>query len=97
MSTVEPQLINSVIAASPHQVCCDLKREAIILNLKSGKYYGLDDVGARVWALIQQPRSVSEIRDILMSEFHVEPAVCELDLITLVRSLVNSGLVDIQV
>jgi Coenzyme PQQ synthesis protein D (PqqD) len=38
----------------------------VVFDLKSSVYYGLDTVGARIWNLIQVPRAVNEIRDILL-------------------------------
>ena len=49
----------SVVVAAKDQVSCDLAGEAAILNIKSGVYYGLDPVGARIWSLVQEPRKVA--------------------------------------
>jgi hypothetical protein len=46
----------STVVAAKDQVSCDLAGEAVILNLKSGIYYGLNPVAARVWSLIQRAR-----------------------------------------
>jgi hypothetical protein len=54
------------IVASQEQVSCKLDREAAILNLRNGAYNGLDPVGARIWNLLQQPRTLDELRDILI-------------------------------
>ena len=45
------------MVATKDQVSCDLAGEAAILNIKSGVYYGLDPVGARIWNLMQEPRA----------------------------------------
>jgi hypothetical protein len=60
-------------------------------------YYGLDSVGARVWNLIQEPRTVKELRDILTSEYEVDTYRCERDLITLLQRLVDEGLVEVEI
>ena len=65
-----------------------------VLNLKNGVYYGLDEVGARIWNLIQEPKAVSEIRDVLLDEYEVEPERCERDLLTLLEELVAENLVE---
>ena len=67
-----------------------------MLNLRSGRYYGLDPVGARIWNLIQTPRTVQEIRDILLQDYEVEPDRCEGDLVALLEKLANEGLVDVR-
>ena len=70
--------------------------EAAILNLKNGIYYGLDPVGSRVWNLLQQPRSVAEIRDILSTEYDVDVARLETDLRDLLTQLADNQLVEIS-
>jgi hypothetical protein len=59
-------------------------------------YYGLDAVGARIWSLIQEPRTVNEIRDILLEEYEVEPERCERDLLALLQKLADEGLIEVK-
>ena len=73
---------------------CDLGGEAAILQLASGIYYGLNPVGARVWSLLRQPRTVREIRDALLSEYEVDRAPCEHDLLALLHALVAERLIE---
>ena len=50
---------SSSVVAVEGQVSSDLGGEEFaILNLKTGTYYGLDAVGARIWALLLEPRTV---------------------------------------
>ena len=70
--------------------------EFVILNLDSGIYYGLEQVGARIWDLIQRPASVGSIRDTLVSEYEVDPGRCERDLQALLADLAAKGLVRIE-
>jgi coenzyme PQQ synthesis protein D (PqqD) len=86
----------SVVVAAKDQVSCDLAGEAAILNIKNGVYYGLDPVGAQIWKLIQQPRSVDEVREALVSEYEVEPERCEQDLVTLLEKLLAEGLIEVK-
>ncbi len=86
----------STVVASSGQVASDLGGEVAILGLKSDKYYGLDAVGARIWELIQRPRLVSEIRDTLVAEYEVEPDRCEVDLLALLQTLSDEGLIEVR-
>jgi sulfur transfer complex TusBCD TusB component (DsrH family) len=70
--------------------------ELVILNLRDGVYYGLEDVGARLWSLLQQPVAVSAIRDALVAEYDVEPARCGRDVRALLQDLAARGLVEIR-
>ena len=87
---------SSIVVAVRDQVSCDLAGEAAILSVNSGVYYSLDPVGARIWQLIQQPRSVEEVRDTVLSEYDVEPDRCERDLITLLEKMLAEGLIEVQ-
>ena len=86
----------STVVVTKQQVSSDLGGEAAILNLQAGVYYGLDTVAARIWALIQQPKTVNEIRDALLNEYDVGPDRCERDLLALLQELVSEGLVEIK-
>jgi hypothetical protein len=86
--------IDSRVVASREQVSCDLGGEAAILNLKNSVYYGLDPVGARIWAMLQQPRSIGELRDAILLEFDVTPERCESDLFVLLEKLMAEGLIE---
>ena len=85
----------SVVSAVKDQVSCDLSGEAVILNLKDGVYYGLNTVGARIWGLLEEPRTVSELRAALLDEYEVDPDVCEQQLTSLLAELAAHGLLEI--
>lgn len=84
----------SKVVATKEHLSSDLNNESVILNLKSGVYYGLSAVGASVWNLIQQPRTVSEIQDALLEKYDVEPEQCERDLLALLQELEAEGLIE---
>ncbi len=84
------------VVAAQQQVSCRVGDEATILNLRNGAYYGLNPVGARVWDLIQQPKTVADLRDTLISEYDVDPARLESDILELVTQLSENKLVEIS-
>jgi Coenzyme PQQ synthesis protein D (PqqD) len=85
----------STIVAAQGQVSCDLADEVVILTLKTGMYYGLDAVGAKIWHFIQEPRTAPELRDALVQEYEVEPGRCERDLLRLLQTLAANGLIEV--
>jgi hypothetical protein len=89
--------INSVVCAAREQVSSELAGEYVILNLNAGVYHGLEATGARVWQLIQEPRRVCDIRDLLIDEYDVEADRCERDLLELLEDLANHGLLEVDV
>ena len=80
--------------ASPRQVSCPLDDETALLEFESGTYYGLDPIGTRVWQLLQQPRSISEIREALREEYDVDENRCDSDLLAFLGALRTARLVD---
>jgi hypothetical protein len=86
----------TTIVINQDVVSCDLVDEAAILNLKTGIYYGLDPVGARIWKLIQTPRQLNEILETLLNEYEVEKTRCQNDLIELLEQLIDKELVIIK-
>lgn len=82
-----------VFVASRDHLSCDLAGEAVILDLTTGTYYGLNEVGARVWELLKEPRTVEEVRDLLVSEYEVDPVRCERDVQELIEDLVQRRLI----
>lgn len=86
----------SRIVKAENQVSSDLGGEAVILSLDDGMYYGLDAVGARVWDLIQQPRKVAEIQQAIVSEYDVDAAQCEADLLALLQDMAGRGLIKVE-
>ena len=86
----------TTIVAIADQASVDLDDEAAILNLKTGVYFGLNEVGAWVWRLIQTPRTVAEVRAAMLNEFDVEPERCDSDLQGLLRDLAQHQLIEIR-
>jgi hypothetical protein len=88
--------LSASVVAAKNQVSSELDGEAVILNLDRGMYYGLDEVGARIWRLIQQPCPLHSVRDVLVGEYKVSQEHCERDLLLLVRQLADAGLVTVS-
>ncbi|MEM7590114.1 MAG: PqqD family protein [Cyanobacteria bacterium P01_A01_bin.83] len=91
-------LINSsaTVFVSKNITASNLGTETIVLNLDSGGYYGLNDVGVTVWNLIQNPITLEEIRDALLAEYEVEYEQCDRDLRKLIAELSAIGLVEVS-
>jgi hypothetical protein len=95
MSGKNPVGPNTVIAQIEELVSSDLDGETVMMSVKNGKYYGMDAIGSRIWALIKQPRSVSELCDILLEEFDVDCERCEGDVLIFLNKLAEDNLIRI--
>ena len=91
-----PITIDSIVVASKDQVASDLAGEVILLSLTTAMYYGLNQVGARVWELVREPTRVADVRDVIAREYEVEPQQAESDLLELLRQLAGAGLIEVR-
>jgi hypothetical protein len=88
---------NAAVVVTADQLSTRLGEEIVILGLRDSVYYGLSDVGARIWDLIQTPRTVEEILNTLAAEYEVTAAGAAAGVDRLLRDLEIRGLVAITV
>lgn len=72
----------------------DLGGEAVLLHLESEMYFGLDEMGTRMWELLTTSSSIQAAYEALLAEYAVEPEVLRRDLEALVAKLVERGLLE---
>jgi hypothetical protein len=87
---------SSIILANRDLLCCELAEGAVILDMKSGVYYGLDPVGTFVWGLIQTPKTMNEIANAVMDEYSVDSQRCHQDLKNLFAEMATRLLIEIK-
>jgi hypothetical protein len=87
---------SSIVVISTDVVSCDLDGEAAILNIESGIYYGLDPIGAKIWNILQNPCSISDLINSITKEYDVEEERCKTDIFELVNDLIDNGLVKVN-
>lgn len=72
---------------SPDVLYRDLDGQAVILDLASGLYFGLNEVGTRIWTLMSEGRNVDDIAQILSREYKADRATIEQDIRDLTDAL----------
>ena len=87
--------MQSTVLASKDQVSSRVGDEVVLLRLSTGVYYGLNAVGATIWAGLQERKSLEDIRDVILAEFEVTLEQCEQDLLGVVKHLEEEGLVEV--
>ncbi len=93
MTDATPYTRQTRLVVSDAQVSAALDKEAVILSMHDGMYYGLDGVGARIWQLLQQPVTLGVVAGTIAAEFEVDEDQAFEDLVTLVRDLESRALV----
>lgn len=65
----------------------------VMMSIEAGHYYGLDDIGFRIWALLEQPLTIAELTGRLGEEFDVDAETCRADVLDFVATLIAQRLV----
>ena len=89
--TTTPSFDRSV-RAPEHVLVRELGGESLLLNLDSETYFGLDDVGTRMWTLLVDSPSIQHALEALHHEYGVEEDVLRHDLAALLGQLLEHGL-----
>lgn len=84
--------LDTVVSVSDDAVFRELEGESVVLNLETGMYYGLDEVGTCAWRAIEPKGALRQAFERVVQDFETERAAAEADLLELAASLVDKGL-----
>ena len=70
--------------------------QVVLLTLARGRYFRLDEVGSRMWELLDECHEVGVALQRLQAEFEVDAATLRDDLAAFIRTLVDAGLLSVQ-
>jgi hypothetical protein len=87
--------LQSRIVRADDLVSADLEGETALMSATAGKYYSLEPVGSRIWALLETPHLVAEICSVLLAEFEVDRERCEQELTTFLNDLAKENLIKV--
>ena len=93
--TPESVTLHSTVVRSEQVMVQDVGGEAVLLDLASEQYFGLDPVGTRVWTLFAESENLGTVLARLCEEFDADPARIERDLLALTHELAAAGLVSV--
>jgi hypothetical protein len=81
------------ITISEQALSQEVNGETVILDLKSESYFGLDEVGTRIWQLLQEHGDVKKTFDTMLEEFDVDADTLASDMKNLIDDLTEKGLI----
>ena len=83
-------------AVDPDVMIRNVGQESVILDLKTERYLGLNEVGTQMWSAIAGSTSIQSANETLLAEYEVEPERLRENLQDLLRQLVEHGLVKLS-
>ncbi len=84
------------VRVSPDAMLQVVDGESVILDLESEQYFGLDEVGTRIWQLIGEHGLLRDVHAAMLEEYEVQAQALEQDLLELVSALAEQGLVAVD-
>jgi hypothetical protein len=88
--------LNQNITLSPEVISQEVSGETVLLDLESENYFGLDEVGTRIWQLIKETSDLKAIYQTLLTEYDVSEERLQQDLNTLLGEIAKLGLVTLE-
>lgn len=70
--------------------------QAVLLNLKTERYFGLDEVGTEMWRVLTSSDSIESACTALLAEYEVEPERLRADVLDLAQTLIENGLLEVR-
>ncbi len=89
MATLSPR-----IAPASGVLFQELQGEAVLLELASGQYYGLNEIGTRIWQLLQSTGELDTVLKVLLEEYDVSEDLLREDLLRFTEILTFRGLLE---
>ena len=88
--------LNQNITLSPEVISQEVSGETVLLDLESENYFGLDEVGTRIWQLIKETNDLAAIYQTLLTEYDVSEERLQQDLDTLLGKITKLGLATLE-
>jgi hypothetical protein len=84
--------LNSRVQIQDDVLFQELQGEAVLLNLKTGVYLGLNQIGTRIWQLLQEDGALNRVMEVMLREYDVTQEKLAQDLLDLVGQMEKQGL-----
>jgi len=89
-------ITNATLRVRDHIQFTVIDNEAVILDLNSGMYLGLDEVGTRVLQTISETGNIQKAMQALLTEYQVSEDVLQSDVAKLVEEFIARGILEIE-
>jgi hypothetical protein len=88
--------LNQTITLSPDVISQEVSGETVLLDLESEHYFGLDEVGTRIWQLAKETDDLNAIYQTLLAEYDVAENRLQQDLDNLLAEISSLGLITLE-
>ncbi|MBE6949973.1 MAG: lasso peptide biosynthesis PqqD family chaperone [Ruminococcaceae bacterium] len=82
----------TVLSRRAGLMTADMNGSAVMMDIMTGKYYNLGEVGGRIWELLEEPMTVGALVEKLTGEYDVSAEQCRADIAPFLKTLLERGL-----
>ena len=82
----------TVLSRREGLMTADMNGSAVMMDIMTGKYYNLGEIGGRIWELLEEPLTLTALVDKLTAEYDVSAKQCRADIEPFLNTLLERGL-----
>ena len=86
----------TTISRNNEPLQADVDGEIVMASLEQGNYYGLGNVGSRIWELLEQPVTQADLIAQLMEEYEIDQSTCEAETLKFLQDLQTNNLISVN-
>jgi hypothetical protein len=75
----------------------EIDDQTVMMDIEQGSYFGLNQTGTRIWALLAEPMVIGELCDQLTEQFDVPREQCEQQVVDFLGNLLARGLLQVVI
>ena len=86
---------NTCLRRNPDMVYSEVDGEVVMLSVKNGEYYNLNEVSADIWKELKESLSFKDLVTRLQDTYEVSYEVCELETRSFLEQTLEKGIIEI--
>jgi len=87
--------LSSTVSRGGDLLQAQVGEELVMMSIDAGAYFGLAEVGKRIWELIERPTTVADLCARLTDEYDVPREICETETLSFLRELQGHGIINV--
>ncbi len=90
------EAMNRTVQVLPDVLSQEVSGETVLLDLNNENYFGLNEVGTRIWQLLQEQKNLEIIYNIMLDEYEVDTKRLRKDFDDIIKQLIDTRLITIK-
>ena len=86
----------AIVSRHPDTIATEIDGEVMLMSLQSGRTFGLDKRGSRIWELLEQPQSLAVLVEKLVKQYDTTAEQCQADVLEFLEKMVTNDLASVK-